>query len=172
MTYDQWKTDSGYSEKTPEQENEGRDCPLCGGDCAAANPPVYNCPLKTGAWNGWPAHPDQTSPMTVGPEAFFDYEMESLRSRCLWAEKNAETFERQYRQVSLDHATAMAEISKLRDLVDAAKTEGAAEAYEDMARQHEEDAQEYNRRRDPGMANHQRKYAKSFRDKAAKVRSA
>jgi hypothetical protein len=37
MTYDQWKTDSGYSEKTPEQENEGRDCaatlrpcPFCG----------------------------------------------------------------------------------------------------------------------------------------------
>lgn len=46
MTYDQWKTDSGYAEKTPEQENEERDCPLCGGDCAAANPPVTNCPMQ------------------------------------------------------------------------------------------------------------------------------
>ncbi|MBZ9894195.1 hypothetical protein LB545_07540 [Mesorhizobium sp. BR1-1-6] len=48
MTYDQWKTDSGYAEKTPEQENEGRDCPVCGGDCAGANPPVYHCPMKDG----------------------------------------------------------------------------------------------------------------------------
>lgn len=48
--------------------------------------------------------------------------------------------------------------------------DGRAEAYEDMASQHEEDAQEYNRRRDPGMANHQRKYAKAFRDKAAAIR--
>jgi hypothetical protein len=46
MSYDQWKTDSGYAEKTPEEENEGRDCPICDGDCAGANPPVYNCPLK------------------------------------------------------------------------------------------------------------------------------
>jgi hypothetical protein len=46
MTYDQWKTDSGYSERTPEQQNEGRDCPICGGDCAGANPPVYQCPMK------------------------------------------------------------------------------------------------------------------------------
>lgn len=23
-----------------------RDCPVCGGDCAAANPPVINCPRK------------------------------------------------------------------------------------------------------------------------------
>lgn len=44
MTYDQWKTESGYSEKSPEEENEGRDCPICYADCAGANPPVYNCP--------------------------------------------------------------------------------------------------------------------------------
>lgn len=24
-----------------------RTCPVCGGDCAAANPPVYNCPRST-----------------------------------------------------------------------------------------------------------------------------
>ncbi|AZO45915.1 hypothetical protein EJ076_34950 [Mesorhizobium sp. M7D.F.Ca.US.005.01.1.1] len=46
MTYDQWKTDSGYAERSPEQENEGRDCPVCGGDCAGANPPVYHCPMQ------------------------------------------------------------------------------------------------------------------------------
>lgn len=45
-TYDQWKTDSGYAERSPEQENEGRDCSVCGGDCAGANPPVYNCPVE------------------------------------------------------------------------------------------------------------------------------
>jgi hypothetical protein len=28
MTYDQWKTDSGYAERTPEEENEGRPHPL------------------------------------------------------------------------------------------------------------------------------------------------
>ena len=22
-------------------------CPVCGGDCAGANPPVYDCPMKT-----------------------------------------------------------------------------------------------------------------------------
>lgn len=87
---------------------------------------------RVAAWNRRPsaAHPDQTSPMTVGPEAFFDQEMFA-----------------------------------------ALRAEGAAEAYDDMASQHEEDAQEYNRRRDPGMANHQRKYAKAFRDKAAKLRA-
>lgn len=38
--------DTGYYDITPEQEREleGRDCPVCGGDCAGANPPVYNCP--------------------------------------------------------------------------------------------------------------------------------
>lgn len=24
---------------------EGRDCPICNGDCSAANPPVLNCPI-------------------------------------------------------------------------------------------------------------------------------
>lgn len=23
-------------------------CPICGGDCAGANPPVYNCPMRSG----------------------------------------------------------------------------------------------------------------------------
>jgi hypothetical protein len=51
MTYDQWKTDSGYAERTPEEENEGRDCPICNGDCAGANPPVYNCPYAVEQMN-------------------------------------------------------------------------------------------------------------------------
>lgn len=44
MTYDQWKTDSGYAEKTPEQENEGRDC--CADGCqyaAMVGMPEYRC---------------------------------------------------------------------------------------------------------------------------------
>lgn len=41
MTYDQWKTDSGYAEKTPEQENEGRCNCYYPGDCdgSCTHPP-------------------------------------------------------------------------------------------------------------------------------------
>ena len=27
---------------------ESRDCPLCNGDCGAANPPVMDCPMRRG----------------------------------------------------------------------------------------------------------------------------
>jgi hypothetical protein len=52
VTYDQWKTESGYAEKTPEQENDGRpECPYCGtteglrikGDGSGVEAPEYTC---------------------------------------------------------------------------------------------------------------------------------
>lgn len=38
----------------------------------------------------------------------------ALGERCRWAEKNAEIFERQYRQVCQDHAEVMEELKRLR----------------------------------------------------------
>lgn len=28
------------------EQQQYSDCPLCGGDCAGANPPVVNCPMR------------------------------------------------------------------------------------------------------------------------------
>lgn len=33
----------GLDQSTP------KDCPVCGGDCASANPPVTHCPMRDGA---------------------------------------------------------------------------------------------------------------------------
>lgn len=53
------------------------------------------------------SHPDQTSPMTVGPEALYDDELDCLRQRCRWAENNARFFSHEYRE-------ALAENDRLR----------------------------------------------------------
>lgn len=49
---------------------------------------------------------------------------------------------------------------------------GRADAYDEAAALHEEDAQAYNHARDPGMANHERSYARKFRKRAEIIRSA
>lgn len=56
--------------------------------------------------------------------------------------------------------------------IKAAYERGRADAYDEAADQHEADAQNYNRIRDPGMANHQRSYVRTFRKRAEALRSA
>ncbi len=59
----------------------------------------------------------------------------------------------------------------IKRIIEIAELNGKADALEDIANQHEEDAQEYNRLRDPGMANHHRRYARGYRDQAASIRA-
>jgi hypothetical protein len=50
ITYGDHLIDSGYYDITPEQEREREEqCSVCGGDCAGANPPPYNCPNRRDA---------------------------------------------------------------------------------------------------------------------------
>jgi hypothetical protein len=47
ITYGDYLIDSGYHDITSEQEREMEmQCPLCGGDCSSANPPVWDCPMR------------------------------------------------------------------------------------------------------------------------------